>query len=131
MIIYMIQNSINSKVYIGRTNNYKRRIIEHKHQLKHNIHHNPYIQNEYNEYGKNCFIYKILEECDINQAKDREDYWIAYYGGINCDTTYNTLDNSSRSEEFKQNVTKTLSIKNKGKVFTLEYCKKNITYSFS
>lgn len=42
--IYQIENKINSKVYIGSSNNIKRRWQKHKALLRHNKHPNSHLQ---------------------------------------------------------------------------------------
>ena len=50
--IYMIQNSINNKIYIGKTKDLNKRWKRHKRYLKGNYHYNKNLQEEYNEYGE-------------------------------------------------------------------------------
>lgn len=59
--IYKIYNNFNSKIYIGSSNNIKKRILSHFRDLKVNNHRNGYLQNAYNKYGKDYFKYEILE----------------------------------------------------------------------
>lgn len=62
--IYMIQNTLNNHKYIGSTNNFKRRIIRHRSELRTNKHHSLYLQRAYNRYGEDKFTVSILEKCD-------------------------------------------------------------------
>ena len=62
--IYSICNLLNNKRYIGSTNNFYNRFHEHKCLLRNNKHHNMHLQNAYNKYGINCFVFKILETCE-------------------------------------------------------------------
>jgi group I intron endonuclease len=64
--IYSITNLVNSKVYYGQTNNLKRRFQEHKKLLNHNKHDNQYLQNSWNKYGKDNFIFN--EEMSIENG---------------------------------------------------------------
>lgn len=73
--IYKIQNIINNKMYIGITENYERRIKEHKQNLSNNNHGNYKLQNDWNNFEEENFIYDIIEKRDFNspeQAYDRE-----------------------------------------------------------
>lgn len=54
--IYKIQNKINGKIYIGQTNNLKRRIQEHKHDRRMN---HP-IHNAIEKYGFDNFDISLL-----------------------------------------------------------------------
>ena len=62
--VYKITNIINGKVYIGESLNIERRWDEHKLELENGTHHSFKLQNDYNEYGKNNFIFEVLKEID-------------------------------------------------------------------
>ena len=62
--IYSIKNVKNNKVYIGSSNNIEKRIKDHFRNLKNNRHSNQYLQNAYNKYGNESFIFEILEVFD-------------------------------------------------------------------
>ena len=68
--IYKITNKINGKIYVGQSNDIQRRFLEHTHRNKLQI--DMAIQ----KYGKENFIFEILEECPIEQLNEREMYWI-------------------------------------------------------
>lgn len=53
--IYKITNLNDGKVYIGKSEDLKRRIKTHKLLLKRNKHFNYHLQNAYNKYGENFF----------------------------------------------------------------------------
>jgi len=55
--IYLL--TINNKQYIGSSVNIKKRLRQHRRELRLNIHDNKYMQNSYNKYKK-CY-YEILE----------------------------------------------------------------------
>nr|DAN97146.1 MAG TPA: intron associated endonuclease [Caudoviricetes sp.] len=46
--IYKIENLVNHKIYIGLTNNIRRRRIRHFSNLRHNCHDNSFLQDEFN-----------------------------------------------------------------------------------
>lgn len=62
--IYMIQNVLNGKKYIGSTNCFKRRLTRHRSELRMGIHHAIHLQRAYNKYGEDKFIIAILEKCE-------------------------------------------------------------------
>lgn len=62
--IYMIQNVLNGKKYIGSTNNFKRRLNRHRTELRMGIHHSIHLQRAYNKYGEDKFTVVILEKCE-------------------------------------------------------------------
>jgi len=108
IFIYTITNKINNRVYVGQTNNFKRRMHEHKNILRSNAHSNPYLQEDYNLYGEENFVFEIVEECLNNENLFREDFWINYFGGIESNRTYN-CQCSYKQNKFmieKQNIKK-------------------------
>ena len=50
--IYKITNLKNNKGYIGQSTDIKTRWINHKRELRNNIHRNPHLQNAFNKYGE-------------------------------------------------------------------------------
>jgi len=64
MGIYQIRNLINGKIYIGSTNDFKRRHNEHQVELRGNRHHCKHLQNSWNKYGEDVFVFEILEKLD-------------------------------------------------------------------
>ena len=95
--IYKIFNLVNNKVYVGQTReNFQQRYWFHNWALKNNCHSNMYLQNDWNEYGENNFLFEVIEILDKKDLDEREKYWISYYrekdecyclqdGGISCD----------------------------------------------
>lgn len=74
--IYRIKNSINNKIYIGSTKNIEARWAKHKALLRHNKHQNAHLQNAWNKYGENAFIFEVIEECKIEDLINREQFFI-------------------------------------------------------
>lgn len=71
--IYKIENLVNGKVYIGQTvNSVERRWQAHRSMLKRNNHDNFYLQNAWNKYGEDSFVFKVICESDINSLDDIE-----------------------------------------------------------
>lgn len=92
--IYAIQCKVNDKIYIGQTINYKNRIENHKRALKTNKHTNPYLQQDYNEYGiDNFMFYKLEENVPDTLNLKRETYYMNLYGGTNSEMIYNVKGN--------------------------------------
>lgn len=79
--IYCYTNKINQHKYVGQTNNYQRRIREHK-SCAFNPNassYNDLIHKKIREYGENNFQITILEHLyteDINIVNERERFWI-------------------------------------------------------
>lgn len=60
--IYMIENQVNGKIYIGQTSDLERRKKEHLNKLKNKTHHNLHLQNSFNKYGEDNFVFKIIKK---------------------------------------------------------------------
>ena len=89
MFIYQIKNSETGKCYIGQTTDFKRRKREHLNELRKHKHSNLYLQNAFDKYGEDCFEFTILEECDKEQANEREIFWLNNFGGFASYDNYN------------------------------------------
>ncbi|MCK9445976.1 GIY-YIG nuclease family protein [bacterium] len=74
--IYKIKNKINNKCYIGSAINILGRFATHKSSLNKNKHHSYYLQQSWNKYGIEFFIFEILEYCEKNILLEREQYYM-------------------------------------------------------
>lgn len=74
--IYQIQNIFNSKKYIGSSYNLSQRKTEHFRKLKLSCHENGHLQNAWNKYGENAFVFEIIEYCDPDQLLIREQWYL-------------------------------------------------------
>jgi group I intron endonuclease len=80
--IYKIENKVNGRKYIGQHQGkyLSNRLSNHKLQLNNGTHHNKHLQNSYNKYGPDNFIFELIEEVTENQdITEREQYWIDYF----------------------------------------------------
>lgn len=85
--IYMIKNKYTGQMYIGQSNNILRRWSEHCRSKDKGC---SYIDNAINKYGKNAFIFLIIEDVsDIALLNEREQYWIKFYNTYLDDFHYN------------------------------------------
>lgn len=73
--IYTIQNIVTGKLYIGCAVDIKKRWKTHKLRLTKGVHENSYLQNAWNKYGKDNFLFEILEECEEQFLYSLEHYW--------------------------------------------------------
>lgn len=78
--VYSITCTVNDKKYIGSSKNcYNRREL-HKFYLRHKRHYNKPLQEDYDLYGEDKFIFEIVERVeDIDILRDREQYWIDFF----------------------------------------------------
>lgn len=94
--IYSITNIINGKRYIGGTSDVRRRAYEHFARLRKGINLAVRLQNEFNIFREDAFIYEIVELCEKEVKKDRENYYILLYKTLQPEFGYNlTLSTSA------------------------------------
>ena len=125
--IYQIINTINGKLYIGQTNNIKRRWHEHVatsfnlRKLRQPLH------KAIVKYGVDAFEFRIIQEVySFSEAMLCEMYWILYYKSnmirFGNEFGYNLSDGGEgagsgpKSKSHKENIGKS----NKGKIRTVD-----------
>lgn len=81
--IYKITNSINGKIYIGKTlNTIEERFKEHcQDYKKRRMEHRP-LYSAMSKYGVENFSVEEVEHCEDSEAEEREIYWISRYGSF-------------------------------------------------
>ena len=72
--VYFIICKANNHFYIGSFINIELRIKRHIRELKNNIHYNKDLQDSFNKYGLNNFIYKFIFIDDRDLAYNIEDF---------------------------------------------------------
>ncbi len=60
--LYYIHNTHNDKYYFGSSVNIKGRLSAHRGSLRRDVHENPRLQNDWNIYGEDSFVFCILYE---------------------------------------------------------------------
>lgn len=77
----MIKQLSTNKIYIGQTKmKFIKRYWHHVWKLNNNCHDNKFIQNSWNKYGKNDFIFETVELIeDCTKLNIREIYYIEYF----------------------------------------------------
>lgn len=116
--IYKITNILNGKMYIGSSKEIKERKSSHFRNLKNGKHHSIYLQNAYDKYGKENFLFEPVIDCLEKELKVYEDYYIGYYQPV-----YNMCKLSSRYTMTDELWLK-LSNRNKGRIVSDETRKK-------
>lgn len=134
--IYIIQNKVNKKIYIGQTNDPDYRWRRHQSDCK-NPNTNSYymmIGRAIRKYGADSFDFSVLEECvSLKEANNAEEFWIQYLNTQNKDIGYNIKsggDNHKQSDETKRKIGAGNSIALKGKKHSEEH-NKNISRGLS
>ena len=87
--IYCIENKVNHMKYIGQSVNIYKRWQEHKRELNKNCHHNDHLQNAWNMYGSQSFVFRVLEICDRESLDLLEEHWVDTYDTMNRKLGYN------------------------------------------
>lgn len=83
-IIYIITNTINNKIYIGQTiQTLDARWQEHCRKSCSKNEANMAIKKAIFKYGKENFIIKEIEKCDISTLDEKEIYYINLYNSYN------------------------------------------------
>jgi group I intron endonuclease len=106
--IYLISCLVNQKTYIGQTKSIKKRIAQHQNNLKKGNHPNQHLQNAYNKYGVDFFVFRpieYLEDSTLEQLTEREQYWIDFFDSMNKEKGFNQKEaglTGKHTEEAKQ-----------------------------
>ena len=64
--IYQVKNIKNGKVLLGSSLNLEGPLNRHKFMLKIGSHTNKALQNDWNAFGPDAFVFEILEEIQVN-----------------------------------------------------------------
>lgn len=137
--VYAIWNTESKKVYIGASQNLRRREYCHFAELKRGKHPNSYLQNAYSKYGRLALHFEVLEYCESSELVTQETWWIDFFNSRDRQYGYNLLsaDRKTHSDESKAKmslnassrrpeVKAKISAAKKGKPLTDE-CKKNMS----
>ncbi len=98
---YKISNIENGSFYIGITTDYLKREKQHFNKLKNNVHPNYKLQNDYNIYGKEKFIFEVIDnfEGTKEEAYQKEYNLIQKYKATN---SYNILEGGHLNPVYSQ-----------------------------
>ena len=78
--IYSVTNIVTCKAYIGSTQDFNQRWIEHRSELQRNVHGNSHLQHSWNKYGESAFEFGILEYLDnLDELVKAEQFWMDVY----------------------------------------------------
>lgn len=118
--IYKITCLVNNRFYIGsaactRGNSnkvgFKGRLNQHILKLNKNQHHNCILQNSWNKYGSDNFIFEILEYCNIEKSRELEQKYLDelqpfYPKGFNiCKTSLGNHNTLHKVRSYKRDTT--------------------------
>lgn len=104
--IYKTVNTINGKIYIGKSNNNSSTYLGSG--LK--------ITAAIKKYGRDNFTKEILEECKRDIVSDREKYWIQFYHSTNDSIGYNISAGGEGGDHYWTTLTPTQKIEHNRKI---------------
>ena len=89
--VYRITNTVNGKVYIGRSKNVYARCCQYfaAFRDKDNRRINHHLMRAMNKYGFDNFRFDIIETCNVVDTPFREHCWIECYKSTNREKGYN------------------------------------------
>lgn len=87
--IYVIENLIDGRKYIGQSKCVAQRLKTHRNQLAKGTHKNLALQESWNEVGEENFDFRLLEECELDELNELERHYIKKYGTNNSDKGFN------------------------------------------
>lgn len=90
--IYVIENLVNHRKYVGRTSKFQNRIKLHRNNLLANRHPNKLLQEDFNKYGMDNFKVDILEESESFGRTSAEKDWILKLKTYDTRYGYNQKD---------------------------------------
>jgi len=74
--IYTITNKTNGHRYVGSAVDLEKRFRDHRNHLRNQTHCNAYLQNAWNKYGEDAFLFEILEEWEPEFLISMEQWWM-------------------------------------------------------
>lgn len=138
--IYMIQNKVNNKMYIGQAVDIEKRWGEHRSSLRGGYHPNKHLQRSWSKYGEENFEFIILLECEESDLNMYEEYYIfelmiydprvgynKNYGGDSGRPTEETkrkMSESLKGKQLSEEHKRKLSESKKGRQFSEEHKRK-------
>lgn len=77
--IYFIFNVVNGRLYVGSSVNLKKRMQRHISTLIKRKHYNTHLQNAWDKYGMDSFIFIAVEYTLIENLIEREQFWLEQF----------------------------------------------------
>jgi group I intron endonuclease len=122
--VYVIENRINHKVYIGSAFDIEKRWQKHVAALERGKHHNRHLQSSWNKRGGiAAFRFRILEITETSKLVEREQWWLDVVKpfekqGYNLSPTAGSTLGVKYSEEARRNIALSIDYNSE------EYCRK-------
>ena len=74
--IYVIENTVSRKVYVGSSVSIPGRLNNHRACLRRGDHENGHLQHSWSKHGESAFRFWVAEECDPAILREREQWWL-------------------------------------------------------
>ena len=76
--VYMVKNLITGSIYVGQSETPYQRKTQHMsiRKSKKGFNTNQWLNKDLNKYGREAFVFEILEHCAKEDLKEREDFYI-------------------------------------------------------
>lgn len=109
--IYVVENLVNGKMYVGQTIDLDRRRRSHFSPSSKC----PYLANAVKKYGRQNFDFTILEVLeDLEQANNREKHWVRKLGSL-CPGGYNLREGGDAGGKPSQETIEKIRLANTGR----------------
>lgn len=83
--VYVIENLVNGKFYIGSSKNLGARRLSHFNNLRHNRHHSTHLQYSFNKHGREAFKFFVLDFCNEEDRLKIEQKWLdIFFEDLKC-----------------------------------------------
>lgn len=108
--IYMMACLVSGRFYIGSSAHLRARFSEHASELKGGDHPNRHLQNAWSKYGKDQFVFTVLEYCSPEMLLIREQWYLDEWRPYDKTIGYNNAPEAAsnrgvrHSEETKQKI---------------------------
>ena len=122
--VYKITNTLNGKVYIGQTVDYRKRKVGHFSYLRRNAHRNRYLQKSFNKYGESSFKMEIIKECAVDELDKLEIYYMRKYNSIDKTLGYNMVIGGNTNKSFPDYIRQKMSRSQRGRIISEEHRKR-------
>ena len=108
--VYKITCLVNNMVYVGGSTHVKQRWYGHKSMLRHNKHTNPILQDDWNEFGEDSFVFEVIEEMlpdtpkSIVRERELHQLYILTENNIKIYNILNITNNPNSDEKVVYNI---------------------------